>query len=216
MRKTILAILILIPLVGFSQETLREKFQAEKSHYTKLADQKDFTFTGTEAWADKFKRSKYWTNWLTVKNGGGEVNEFLAIVINDNDSFLIVKVKQLAQKRRTELKTEYQEALAIYQDAVDNNKEIPQGAIDKMTELKNLYNSYNALNSLTGFEVQGTWDGLIIQNGFSVFNELLVSVLNENVSMVETKYKLVVQQAFTEKKVALRIEAVDLQNEIDK
>ena len=56
----------------------------------------------------------------------------------------------------------------------------------------------------------------IIQQGFSVFNELLVSVLNANVQMVETKYKLVVQQAFIKKKVALRIEAVDLQNEIDK
>ncbi len=217
-RLLILILAILIPIIGFSQETLKEKFQKEKAHYTELANQTGFTFKGTQAWGDKFKNPKYqyWTNWLTVENGGGEINEFLAQVINDNDSLLLRKIKQLAVMKRSTLRNESNVAIDEYKTSASNETDISTESMDKMYEYRSLQNSHQRLKDLTEFEVLATWDGVTVMNGFDAFNGLLVETLNANISLIRNQYRKAVQDAFIVKRSELRQEADSLIIEIDK
>ncbi len=114
------------------------------------------------------------------------------------------------------LKSEYQSAILVFQNAVDNNTDLPGSAIARMKELQLIRNDYTRLNDLKGFEVISASDGFRIVDGFGSFNRLLVDVLNDNLALVLSIYKAEVQDEFNREKASLKKEAEDLIIEIDK
>jgi hypothetical protein len=209
MKKAILILLILIPILGTGQ-TLKEKFIELRTEYTELAD-KTISF---ELNINKSRFGDSFTNNITVSDF--KTNQFVAGVVNDNARVLLVKIKELALAKRDTLRTEYQAAIIAFQKAIDDDTAVPITAINKMVEIKELYNSYKPLKDITIFEVTADNAGIVVTNGFSVFNELLVTVLNDNIGLLQTKFKKAVRDEFLVKKAELKTKAEELIVEIDR
>lgn len=210
MRNLIILILIVLPLFGQSQ-TLTENYLQVKAEYTALASQSDFEF---EPNLNISRYKNFYTNWITVINGSKEANKFLEDVINDDSGFILGKVKEAAQTERVNLIAQYESLKILFDKAIEDDTAIPTNYQKTVAKLENLFNSLAPIKALSDFEVQSTWEGLIIIDGFSVFNYLLVDMLNENLTLLLTKYQQAVQAEFLSKKAELKKEAEDLLKEI--
>lgn len=215
MKKLLLLILISFT-ISLQSQTLKEKFIETKSHYVELADKSGFVFSGTEGWADRFKKIPRWYSMLNIENSGKDANKYIAQVINDNSDILVIKVKQLAQKELNDYKLKYEASIDQFKAAAESDEILPDSTAILLRGYQELRKSLKPLNALTSVEVQSTWEGLIIMRGFSEYNRLLVKALNSNVELLTVKYKQAINVEFQAKKVALRQEANELVTEIDR
>lgn len=217
MKKLIVLILLVCSVSVLGQnETPKQKYQKMKAEYTELSNKTEFAFANVTQYTDRFKRVRYYSNKVTILSDSEAVNVFLLTVINDNSDILISKVKQFAAKRKDTLKAQYLVGLAAFKDSLEKDADPPGGFIPGMTDFKDLRKQFTAIQNLTDFSVYSDDYGFRIVGGFSKFNELLVTVLNDNLDLLIPKYRQSVQDEFTAKKAALKKEAEDLLTEIDK
>ena len=190
---------------------MKEAYLQTKAKYIELAKKTGFEF---KANINRSRHGDSFTNDITILNGG-ESNKFIAKIINDNAALLVTKVKGLATAQLTDFKDTYQDSYLAYKNAVDNDTPILDATAKLLDEFKELRNSLAPISGMTTFEAEATQEGFTI-NGFSVFNNLLVTVLNDNLALVESKYKKEVQSEFTAYETALKKDAQELIVEINK